>query len=77
MYPAVLPVLLRASRRRHWQGRRVVLPLRGARKGLRFVMINSHRFGLLQRCAFASRNVPRKASSCNPRLGRAIQGCVL
>mgnify|MGYP007045170931 CR=1 FL=1 len=54
-----------------------MLPLRGACRSLRFVMMISNRFGLLQSCALTSRSVPPKASSCHPRLRLAIQGFVL
>ena len=71
MWGADWPWLLRTSRRRHGQGRRVVLPLRRAKSAGargRTGMIISNRFGLLQGVALSSRNVPRKASSCHPRL---------
>ena len=68
MWGADWPWLLRTSRRRHGQGRRVVLPLRRAKSAGargRTGMIISNRFGLLQGVALSSRNVPRKASSCH------------
>ena len=71
MWGADWPWLLRTSRRRHGQGRRVVLPLRRAKSAGargRTGMIISNRFGLLPGVALSSRNVPRKASSCHPRL---------
>ena len=80
MWGADWPWLLRTARRRRGQGRRAVLPLRrvksaGARG--RTGMIISNRFGLLQGCALTSRSVPRKASSCHPRLRLGIQVFVL
>ena len=53
------------------------MPLRGDCRSLRFVMMFPNRLGLLQSSALTSRSVPRKASSCHPRLRLAIQGFVL
>ena len=80
MWGADWPRPLRTSRRRHGQGRRVVLPLRRAKSAGargRTGMIISNRFGLLQGVALSSWNVPRKASSCHPRLRLGIQVFVL